>query len=301
MTIAAPRRRSRFIVGGTASLAVVAFLLWGWSVSWLPPSAYLPSGPSLAPRIMPMAAYREVIETHPRPYILRLDIGPGSAVIVGVSHTKDPDDPLVGIIQSEWTSARPTVALVEGRPGAPFAALANPVKQFGEGGLVTALARASGVPIYTWEPERDRLTDAMLSMYPRERVALLTILNPYFSNLRHGKPADPDAVVERTRAKRSGWKGLEGVFASVAEIDAVWRRDFAGLPDWRDTSDQFGLPGYLAEMSDFSRDLRTANLAEAVTELASRGERVFAVCGVSHAVRIEPALTAPPPGVGHTP
>ena len=42
---------------------------------------------------------------------------------------------------------------------------------------------------------------------------------------------------------------ITNVISSVAQIDAIWKRDFPDEADWRDTSDQFGLPGYLAEIA----------------------------------------------------
>jgi hypothetical protein len=133
---------------------------------------------------------------------------------------------------------------------------------------------------------------AQLRRFPRERVALYYVLRPYVSARRFGRPTDPDAEVESVREERTSWPGLEGTLPDVAAIDAVWRRDFAGLPDWRDTSDERGWPGYLEEIADAANDLRDEHLARVLLELAARGERVFAVAGSSHAVRVEPPLRA---------
>jgi NAD(P)-dependent dehydrogenase (short-subunit alcohol dehydrogenase family) len=61
-------------------------------------------------------------------------------------------------------------------------------------------------------------------------------------------------------------------------------------PDWRDVSDEQPLAGYLnavAEAVDGPRNLHLVRLAHT---LARRGERVFVVCGASHAMQIESAL-----------
>jgi hypothetical protein len=96
-------------------------------------------------------------------------------------------------------------------------------------------------------------------------------------------------VAEAVR-KRGGWPGLEGVFRGVADVEAAWQRHFPEGPDWRDVSDQFGLPGFLAEI-DGNR-ARDAHFLRVVVDLVRRGERVFAVAGSSHAVKLEPALRA---------
>lgn len=279
----------------------MTLLAAAWYTSWTSPHSYVPAVAVDTARLMSARQYVEVLSTHPRPYVIERAMGgaaanrSGRVVVFGAEHTKDPHHPQLMRLREQWERLRPTVALVEGRPSGPLAALWDPVMQFGESGLVVSLAQKAswegGCSIYSWEPDREWEVRTMLAKFPRERVALFYILRPYVSDLRHGKPANPDAVLEATRAKRSKWPELAGAIDSVAAVDAIWKRDFAGLPDWRDTSDAYGWPGYLQEISEVSRDLRTANLAAAALELAGRGERVFVVCGSSHAVRAEPALT----------
>ncbi len=280
---------------------VCTLLAAAWFTSWTAPRSFVPKTSLDTDRLMSARQYDQVLSTHPRPYVVERAIGggpgggAGRVVVFGAEHTKDPGHPQLTRLREEWERLKPTVALVEGRPSGPLAALGDPVKQFGESGLVVSLARRAswdgGCEIYSWEPDREWEVRTMLAKFPKERVALFYILRPYVSDLRHGKPANPDAALEATRVKRSKWPGLEGAIDSVAAVDAIWKRDFAGLLDWRDTSDAYGWPGYLKEISEVSRDLRTANLAASALELAGRGERVFVVCGSSHAVRVELALT----------
>lgn len=270
-------------------LGVVAGML-----SWRSPAFY-PRAALPAPAAPPLsrAQYDLVHEHFVRPYVVACERpGGGAALVFGATHTEDPADPQIAEIRRRWEAFRPTVALVEGRPGAPLAALRDPVEQFGEGGLTLALARRADLPIWTWEPSREAELAAQLARFPQERVALFYVLRPYVSRLRHGKPADPDGAVEPDRAERTAWPGLEGALPSIAAIDELWRRDFAGLPDWRDTSDEYGWPGYLDEIARASNDARDEYFARLVTELAGRGERVFATAGSSHAVQLEPVLRA---------
>jgi hypothetical protein len=134
--------------------------------------------------------------------------------------------------------------------------------------------------------------------FTAKEVALRVILGPYFSNLRHGRPDRPEAFVEEFRAERVKWVGLEDTFKSVDEIDAEWRMRFPDGPDWRDTSDEYGLPGFFAEMD--SNRARDEHFARVVIDLVRSGERVFAICGSSHAVKLErplrETLRSPNPG-----
>ena len=70
----------------------------------------------------------------------------------------------------------------------------------------------------------------------------------------------------------------------------AWAREFPDGPDWRDVSDQYGLPGFLGEI-DLNK-ARDVHLVACVAELVEAGERVFVIAGLSHAVKVEPALRA---------
>jgi hypothetical protein len=239
---------------------------------------------------MTEAGYDAVIETHARPYILDIPSGGGELLIYGAEHTRDPSDPQIQDIRERWAEFHPSVALVEGRMGflPPFGV--DPVERFGESGAVYALARAAQVPLYTWELPLEREISAGLELQSRERVALFFVLRPYFGQVRFGRPSDPESSVESSRKKRTRWPGLEDSLADVAAIDALWKQDFPALPDWRDTSDRERLPGYLGDIAARLNARRDEHFARTLIDLVGRGQRVFAVAGSSHPVRLEPAL-----------
>jgi hypothetical protein len=250
-----------------------------------------------------MAEYDTVSQTHARPYVVRVKTPPGGLVLFGAAHTRDPSDPELALLAHEWDAFSPTVALVEGRLGFLFPYLMDPVEEYGEMGAAAARARASDLPIYSWEPRREWEVRQMLDSFPAPRVALYYVLRPYFSQLRFGRPDDPEAFVDEYRRKRTRYPGLEGTLTTMAAIDSLWARDFAGQPDWRETSDEYGLPGYLADLFARSNALRDEHLAAVLLDLVRRGERVFAVAGSSHAVKLDAALHAAlggEPGVDRT-
>lgn len=230
-------------------------------------------------------AQSEYSDNHPNPYIYRS----GAVVVFGAEHTKDPNDPQIVRIDQQWRDLRPTAALVEGRLGFLAPRLMDPVKKYGESGHVFDLATRDGIKTYTWEMPQDQLTLALAERHSKERVATFLVLRPYFSNLRYGKPASPEEFVQEY-LDRAADPTVEGAVGSVADIDRIWLREFPNGPDWRDVSDEHGLPGYLKTISDDSNDLRNRHLVRAVLELTGKGERLFVVAGSSHAVLIEPAL-----------
>lgn len=272
---------------------IVAFIAtagWMGLASWKRLPEYTLTEPiELAVPLMTPAEYGEVIETHPRPYVVEVSSGAGAALIYGAEHTKNPEDPQIADITERWGEFKPTVALCESRLGILFPGLMNPVQTFSEPGAVHALARRAGIPTYTWEPSIEGRMEYLLALpYSKEQVALRVILGPYFSNRRHGKPDNPEGMVAEAVKKRGNWPGIEGVFADVAAVDAAWQKYFPDGPDWREVSDQYGLPGFLAELDD--NPARDEHFVRVVIDLVQRGERVFAVAGLSHAVKLEPAL-----------
>jgi hypothetical protein len=277
-------------------LAVFAVAIGiAWKLSWRWPPHFMEYGSiELAAPIMTSDEYDRVIATHPRPFIVELAVEStgGSMLLYGISHTMDPADPQIADLRRRWEDFEPTIAFVEGRPGAPLAALWDPVEQFGEAGLVYSLARRQSVPLYSWELPLEMEVAHVLGNHPAEQAALFYVLRPYFSSNRHGRPADPEEFVEEYRSKRTRIAGLENTLTSIADIDAIWQRDFAGRPDWRDTSDAYGLPGYLHEVWKTSNAKRDEHFARVIIHNVRLGERVFAVAGLSHAVKLEPALRA---------
>jgi hypothetical protein len=123
-----------------------------------------------------------------------------------------------------------------------------------------------------------------------KQTALFYILRPYFGQRKFEKPDDPDDMVQGIINRRTKWKGLEGSISSVEEIDSLWKADFSGLKDWRETDDRYGWPGYLNDIAKTSNAFRDEHFARVIIHLARKGERVFAVSGSSHAVKLETAL-----------
>ncbi|MCA9294088.1 MAG: hypothetical protein KDA20_09770 [Phycisphaerales bacterium] len=259
---------------------------------WRSPPELHPKVRDLPAPIMAMERYGAVVDTHGRPYVYELTMDPGAVLVFGAEHIKDPKDASLQTLRERTRAFKPTVVLIEGRLGFHVGTVNGAIRKLGETAAARTLASTYGARLYTWEPDRATDVAMMLERFPQEQVALMYILRKYFSNYRFGKPDDPDAFVERTRRERTTWPGLEDSFDSVAEIDAAWQRLCPGLPDWRETSDEFGWPAPLASLADFNRDLRTTHLVRCVLDQCAKGERVLVVAGCSHAVRIDPTLRA---------
>ena len=234
--------------------------------------------------------YNRLIKTHARPYIVSLETNEGGLLLYGAEHTKDPKNKQIEDIQERFEKFRPSVVLVEGRMGFFYGGIEDSIKKFGENGLLYFLAKQEKITAYTWETSLDSEVASVLKKHEPKRVALFYILRPYFGNLRHGKPTDPDAKVAGTLSRRTKIKGLEDTFSSVKDIDDLWMKDFKGKPDWRDTSDEYGLPCYLKTIAADSNAARDEHFARIIIDLVRKGERVFAMAGSSHAVKLDKTL-----------
>lgn len=273
-------------------LAAAAFaLLLFTGIIWRSPKYYnVRQVQHFAVPIMDMAAY-DTLGNHPRPYLYQLSKGNGSVYILGIEHTKNPSDKQIAQIESIWNGFDPDIALVEGRLGFLFAGLQDPVAQHGEGGKTVALAKSGGVPFFTWEPQKSDEVKILLTQFKPEQIALFYSLRPYFSNFRFGKPQHPEQQLEEYILSRTDEDGIRGTIRSVAQVDSIWKKDFATLKNWRDTSDEYGWPdGYLADIASQSNQIRDIHLCSIILEEMAKGKKIFVTMGSSHAFRIEKTL-----------
>lgn len=228
----------------------------------------------------------------PKPYVLELP----RLVFYGAHHTSDRSDPQFVDIERRWSALEPTVALCEGRSrgmfiGPIFTRLAGK----SEVQLVHELARRDGVRLLSLEPRYDDEVAALLKRWSPEQVALYFTMRVYWSEA--GGRADEDLALDLLR-KRTNADGLRGSIDTIADLDRVWQRETRGTQgDWRSRANEPDT-GYWPEITTDSRRIRGEHMARTLLDLHRKGERVFAVVGSGHVVRLEwilrAALGAPP-------
>ncbi|MCB1185106.1 hypothetical protein KDM41_16900 [bacterium] len=256
---------------------------------------------ALAAPFRPYAEHGQVPGAWDRPYILRLDdpASGGALYFFGSGHTGDPADPQIAMIKDAWRAFDPTLALIESRLGLYIGGLDAGVRMFGEGGAVYALARDDDVPAFSLEPDWADEIAAVRATCSREEVAAFYTMRMVVGE-RGGRTGDAlEDLARAALAKRGGLPGLEGTFADLAEFDAWWGENLApAVGDWRDLPAEAMWPkaegtrlNLIAHASNRARD---HHLTRLVIDRVRHGERVFVVCGASHALTIEPALTAVP-------
>ena len=271
---------------------IVILLLFFFNIMWKSPPHYkVNNSVKLEEPIMDMKTYETIWQTHRRPYIFSVKSKQGGEVhVLGVEHVGDPNHPQCETIRNVWYEKKPTVALVEGKLGFLFTWIQNPIEKYGEGGLTSSLAKNDDVDIYSWEPTRNDEIELLKQKYPVEKIALFYSFRPYFSNMRHGKPSNPEEKLQEYLDDRTDYNYIRDIYSSWEELDSIWSNDFPELA-WRDYSDEIGWPeGYLFDIANDSNLARDEHLIQTIVELVRNGEIVFATVGSSHAPRIEKSL-----------
>ena len=269
------------IVAWCIGIVIIAGIIV-FMIAWKSPAYYIVKKPQ--PPVAGMyIQFEKYNSDHPRPYVIQTP----TAVIFGAEHTRDAADGQIAEMEKKWQALKPTMALVEGRLGFLMPGLMNPVETLGEGGKVKELAQKEGIPIYNWDLSKQALAKQLLQHFNTEQIALYQILNPYFSQIRFGKPHAESFL--KDFYDRAAYVGLQDSIQNIQDIDRIWKKYFPQV-DWRNVSDEAELPGYLSRMMAVTNDLRNQQLIAAVKELEERGERVFVVCGSSHAACVQPAF-----------
>lgn len=273
-------------------IATIIILLIKFNVIWtLAPYYEVKQYVSIEEPIMDMTAYEKIWNIHRRPYIFSVKSkSGGEAIVLGVEHTKDVNHPQLDSISYHWDKSNPDIALVEGRVGNLFTWCQNPIEELGESGLVTSLAHKMGVILYSWEPEPNKEIEILLKEFSKEQLAMFYSFRPYFSNMRYGKPSNPETQLQEYLDSRTDNKHLKGVFTSWNELDLKWKQDFPNV-DWRNHNSGSGYPdGYLYAIWNRSNILRDEHMLHIIFDLVSKGKVVFVTMGASHAPRIEKSL-----------
>lgn len=220
-------------------------------------------------------------------YVLRIDEGGSQLLYFGAKHSRDRNHPQRERIERAWNEFKPTIALHEGRSrGYLIGPLYERIVGLPEPAIVHQLARRDDVPLYSLEPTYEREIEELSKRWSPEQVALYFTMRVYWSEA--GGRAD-DGLAADLLAKRTDTPALRGTLQSVADIDRIWKRDFPGLPDWREIERE-PQDTYLNEISDASRLIRGRHMVRVLVDQARRGERVFAVVGCSHVIRQEPTI-----------
>lgn len=279
------------ILFAAVTLIIFVLSLFYFKVIWrLAPYYEVREYIQLEVPVMDMEAYKSIAESHRRPYIYSIQSAKGEVCIVGISHTKDPNNPSLDSLRDHWKKFKPDVVLVEGNVGNLITWFQDPVKKLGEGGLATHLAHQDHVELYSWEPKKEKEIEILRKDFTAEEMVMFYSFRPYWGNKKYGKYKNDEAELQDCLKSRTAHTSIEDVFTSWQELDKKWKADFPGI-DWRTYEDKSGYPpGYLNNIWNRSNLIRDVHMIMVIIELVKAGKRVFVTMGASHAPRIEQTL-----------
>ena len=289
------RRRLAWILAFAAVVGATAV----WLGTWRPLESYrVASVPALAAPLRTKAEHDALYG--PAPFVVEAarQSGGGRALVLGIQHTNDAQDPQIAELRRRYASFEPTLVLVEGRTGWHFGSGSGLLANFGESGEARALAHAAGTPCFSLEPEQaDEVADAV-GEFGRAKTLAFYTLRVVLSERDNGAwPTDDiDGEAEALLLKRGRRTGLGDAIADLGAFDRFWREHGVGGVDWRELPQRAlwrtGGEQWTNAIAERINAFRDRRFVAAIVAAVAAGERVLAVCGSSHAILFEPALRA---------
>ncbi len=245
-----------------------------------------------AARILSYAEYAAI--EHPVPYVLDLGGAGHRLLLFGSRHTSDPTDPMFADLEGRFRAMNPTFALHEGTPPAIEAEREIAIRRHCEAGLIRHLAADCGIETASMDiplpVEAGRLRrhvsrgDALVFLVVRQlasynRKTLRMDFAGYFGDFFDliAEPLGLGSIdwdlIGREHRRLLG-RSLHPQAITAVDTDPLLRR----TP--------------LQRIASLSNRMRDEHMLRRLGEATRAHPRVFAAVGVSHAVMLEPALTA---------
>lgn len=229
------------------------------------------------------------------PYVLEYRAGSGALLIYGAEHIADPAHPQVADISRRWAAFAPTAGFVEGRYLLHMDNARAAVQRGGEAGLVVHLAGLTNTPVASFEPSRSAELAELRQGFSDDRIAVFYILRIIRQEVARGRAGSTDSVAT-AQLQQLRQAGLTGAPSTFAELEASARRLLPELTDFRQAPQAWFSPTdsgrFTNEIAHASAKFRNRHIFHLLLERVSRGERLFSAMGASHAVELEPALSA---------
>jgi hypothetical protein len=228
-------------------------------------------------------------------YVLQFKAGTGALLLYGARHTHDVKDPQIAEIERMWVEFHPTVAYNEGRDAQTLDDPAEALQWYDEPGFVRYLAGRDRVPAATMEPPLDAEISYALALKTYSAVQVKVYYALLQVALGGGSiaPASADEQMRNTLS-RLAHHGLNGPPNTLEELAAECKRLFPKLADWHKVPEDWFDPvkkcQYTNDLTDAISLFRDKHIFHVLVERAKRGDRVFAVVGLSHVIAQEPAL-----------
>ena len=247
------------------------------------------------PEIMSYKEYGTI--RHERPYILRFTQAKGALLYFGIGHVYDPKDKQIAMLEKEFAEFRPTLVLNEGGTPPVAETAEQAVEKYGEPGLMSFLAKKHNIPIKSLDPPQMEEIKYILGTkrWTLEQVFLFYVLRRIPQNAQRVTRQSADAMVQEAMDRSAKLPGFESLPKTIAEFDALAKKHFPDVKDWRAIKQKVFDPNpdlgwFTNNIADASVQYRGKFMVKTIAAEVAKGERVFAVVGASHVVKQEKAL-----------
>ncbi|MCP4679320.1 MAG: hypothetical protein GY854_28295 [Deltaproteobacteria bacterium] len=231
-----------------------------------------------------------------KPYVLEMSCSKGEILYFGTVHTNDPSHAMIANIQKSWRSFGPTVAFSEGGVRPSVRSLDQAVDRFGEPGALRFLADRDNVPIRSLDPPLSEQVSWLVNEFSTEKIKLYFILRQVSQYHRLSQQSSLEEYIRGYLDHLSRHPPLAGSPSNLKEIDEVTKRLMPNLGEWRRASGNWTSPSVSGSFTNvIAKKMKLARDRHMVSMLVDevrKGQRVFAVVGMSHVIWQEEALEA---------
>jgi hypothetical protein len=227
------------------------------------------------------------------PYVVRVRRNERAISLLGVIHSRDPEDPMFAAIESAFEEFAPDCLVHENVAPPALESREAAIRAAGDIGFAAHLAHLRGLPMRSGDlPESQEFpllaeragTEAALVLLTAQRLIvgmngnLAASASEYPEFYRTYLVANglPDAPTHRS------WDGFAAAFERIVgyPLDArPWDYDIASPLRSR---------GPLNQLSRLSHQLRDERLCDVIREMSATNRRVMVVFGAWHVLAIEP-------------
>lgn len=246
---------------------------------------------------------RDLERVNKRPYIVSYKhFSGGELLYFGSSHTYDPNDKMLKMIDSAWLSFKPDIVFWEGgNPGRVSAlpsSLDEAVTKKGEPGFVRFLAKKRGVQDLTLEPSTLQIIKELQKSFSDEEIVVQVILTQVEQEKRKGTAHKTLDSLVTTYLRLSRGFNFKEIPTDLDDFQRAVTSVLPDLKDWKNITLDMVAPksindintNKLQKMATISSEVRDRHMITVLLGEVQKGRKVYAVVGASHVIVQEPAL-----------
>ena len=227
------------------------------------------------------------------PYTYRLRANAFDLCVFGTSHTNNPRDPQLSILERELESFKPKEVLLEGNWQTDESKTEKEAIHKGENAYAGFLAKKDNLQVRGWDLTRREELSALESEYSQKTLFAFFVLR----NLRQALKFRPETAdierIIRSFKDKSPWKEFDYSFENIkGTYKEIFGEDFdiTSLNGAMFRPYGSSKPSVFNSVARRSSVLRDLHCVEIIPMELEKEKRVLAVMGSLHAVMQEPVL-----------